>query len=239
MDPFLHPTPAGLRPLGQEHLQDAPNKSLTADFLLQSARQCGDGRDTTSQHRIETRMNPTPSRSFSIWCPAGIPRAALIGWLLITTVTCANAATVEFLASPDGRIRIAVQFPKPGSGDRPQWSASFRGQPILSGCGLGLRTSDGEDLLPGAEVTTELRRKVEERVPVPFGKADHADNHFHEIRYALRTARSGRVDVVFRCYDDAIALRYELPESAGSETGVTITEEATSFGLEGDPQAFV
>ena len=79
---------------------------------------------------------------------------------------------------------------------------------------------------------------MDERVPVLFGKADHANNRFHEVRYALESAQHYRVDVVFRCYDDAIALRYELPAKKQAAS-VTITNETTRFRLEGEPTAFV
>src|ERR1051326_3018347 len=36
------------------------------------------------------------------------------------------------LASPDGRIKVSVQWPAPHSTDNPRWSVSFRNQPILS-----------------------------------------------------------------------------------------------------------
>ena len=84
----------------------------------------------------------------------------------------------------------------------------------------------------------EQRRSLDERIPVLFGRADHANDRFHETRFTLETTQHRRADVVFRCYDDAIALRYELPagESKGS---AVITNERTSFRLTGEPTAFV
>ena len=150
----------------------------------------------------------------------------------------AAGATSNFLASPDGRIQVLIQMPAAGSAERPHWSATFRAQPILTGCGLGLATADAGDLMVGARVLNERRRSVNERVPVLFGKADHASNRFREVRYTLETAQHGRVDLVFRCYDNAIALRYELPARKQAAT-VTITNETTAFGLAGQPTAFV
>jgi alpha-glucosidase len=43
--------------------------------------------------------------------------------------------------------------------------------------------------------------------------------------------------VVFRCYDDGIAFRYEVPKGP-EEASITITEETTSFGLQGEPLAY-
>ena len=93
----------------------------------------------------------------------------------------AAGATSNFLASPDGRIQVLIQMPAAGSAERPHWSATFRAQPILTGCGLGLATADAGDLMVGARVLNERRRSVNERVPVLFGKADHATNRFNEV----------------------------------------------------------
>lgn len=144
----------------------------------------------------------------------------------------------HLLSSPDGRIRVTIHPPAPGSPEAPRWSATLGGKPVLRDCQLGLQTAGGGDLLPGARIVRERQRFHEERVPMPFGRFDSARDHFQELRFVLETTRGESVEVVFRSYDDAIALRYELP--AGSQAGgVTITDETTSLGLEGDPTAYV
>src|SRR2546425_11726249 len=164
--------------------------------------------------------------------------SVLIGVLAPAVVLDTEAGETTRLNSPDGRIKISVQMPSPGTLERPRWSASFHGKPILTECALGLQTADTGDFMVGARVLRQRGRSVDERVPVLFGKADHANNRFREIRYTLETPQHRRADVVFRCYNDAIALRYELPAD-GTPTLVTITNEATSFRLEGEPTAFV
>ncbi len=162
----------------------------------------------------------------------------LCGLLLAASVGNAGAGDIHLLNSPDGRIRVSIQMPAPGSVERPRWSATFHAKPILTDCGLGLQTADAGDLMIGARVLHARSRSVNERVPVLFGKSDQASDRFHETRYTLESAQHRRADVVFRCYDDAIALRYELPTD-DTATSVTITDETTSFRLEGEPTAFV
>jgi alpha-glucosidase len=162
----------------------------------------------------------------------------MISLLLAASVLDAEAGQVNLLTSPDGRIQVAVQLPAKVSLEQSRWSASFRAKPILTDCRLGLQTADAGELMTGAWVSNERSRSVDERVPVLFGKSDHANDRFREVRYTLETPRHQRVDVVFRCYDDAIALRYELP-AREQATSVTITDETTSFQLEGTPAAFV
>lgn len=168
----------------------------------------------------------------------GVRWTLMSGLLVAGSVFEAPAEQTNFLSSPDGRIRVSIQMPGPGSAERPRWSASFRGKPLLTGCGLGLQPADAGDLMAGARVLQEHRRAVDERVPVLFGKSAQANDRFREVRYTLETPQHRRADVIFRCYDDAVALRYELP---GGDPGasVTITNEITSFRLEGGPTAFV
>ncbi len=156
----------------------------------------------------------------------------------VATLLQARPEEVQALSSPDGRIRVSIQMPAAGPAEKPQWSASFRGEQILSGCRLGLQTADSGELMAGARVLQQRTRSVDERIPVLFGRSERAADRFHEVRYHLETPGHRRVDVVFRCYNDAIAIRYELPTWKDAAS-VTITDETTSFRLQGEPTAFV
>jgi alpha-glucosidase len=149
-----------------------------------------------------------------------------------------QAQQAPSLNSPDGRILVSFQMPSTSSTDRLAWSANFRGKQILSGCSLGLQTQDAGELLVGAKVVESRSRTADDRIPVLFGKSDHAQDRFNETRFTLETRKQRRLHVVFRCYDDAIAFRYELP-SGDQSTSVTITNESTSFHLQGNPNAYV
>jgi alpha-glucosidase len=163
--------------------------------------------------------------------------ALALGVPMMLGLFLADAGEVSSLASPDARIRVSIQWPAPGAAERPRWSASFGGKQILSDCGLGLQTTDERDLMSGVGLLRARSRSVDERVHVLFGKSDNAHDRFHETRFLLETSKHRHMEVVFRCYDDAIALRYELPKSSASRS-VTITDETTFFGVEGDPIAY-
>ena len=141
------------------------------------------------------------------------------------------------LASPDRRIQITVQLPGAGSTERPRWSATFRGKPVLTDCRLGLQTADAGELMEGVKVIRARQRSVNQRVRVLYGRSDRADDRFRELHLTLESRATRRTHVVFRCYDDAIALRYELPAEYPARL-VTITEECTSFRLAGEPTSY-
>jgi alpha-glucosidase len=158
--------------------------------------------------------------------------------LFIALVFNTPAEEPHALNSPDSSIQVSIKMPSPDSRESPSWSASFRGKRFLADCALGLQTTDSGDLMVGARVLEKSSRSVDERIPVLFGRADHANDRFRETRYTLESPQQRRVDVVFRCYNNAIALRYELP-TREKATSVTITNETTSFRLEGEPTAYV
>jgi alpha-glucosidase len=140
------------------------------------------------------------------------------------------------LSSPDGKIRITVQLRDSGLRENPSWSATFQKRQLFTNCALALNLTEGGDLLKGARLIGMDNRAVKERVPIPFGKADHGNNHFRELRLNFQTRGQQPLAVVFRCFDDAIAFRYEL---GGSNRTVTIADENSSFGVEGDPTAYI
>jgi alpha-glucosidase len=162
-------------------------------------------------------------------------------WLFACGMIAAYGASTangpHELNSPDGHIRVSIQMPAPDSSDRPFWSATFNGRSILSRCRLGLQSANAGELLAGANFVHERDRVEDQRIPVLFGKSDHANDRFHESRFTLETKAHKPFDVVFRCYNDAIAFRYELPKSGDQKT-VTIIDETTSFGVENNPTAY-
>jgi alpha-glucosidase len=158
---------------------------------------------------------------------------AILGWHW-----AARADALPALKSPDGRLAVQIQMPPPGAADTPRWTASFRGKTILSDCRLSLQAADAGELLAGVRVQNQRNRSADERVQVLFGKTATARDRYHETRLSLENRQRGRVEVVFRCYDDAIAFRYEVPEQAGKQR-LTVTEEGTSFALAGNPRCYL
>jgi len=185
--------------------------------------------------------NNPPSNSCSNGLKSGIYLGIAVVSLVLAsaapTASAAQASDLRLLTSPDGKIKVSIQLPAPKSLDAPRWSETFHGKHVLTNCQLGLLTKDAGNLLAGVRLFQQRRRSVGERIRVLFGKSEYAQDRFQEIRLTLETPERGRVDVVFRCYDDAIALRYELP-AVGKGRSVTITDETTSFKVQGNPTAY-
>src|SRR5437868_3056512 len=146
--------------------------------------------------------------------------ATLVG---LSDASAASSARTITISSPNERLRVTVSVPATEGGQSLSWSATFQGRQILTNCAVGLEVAGAANLFKNAQLIRERHRSIDDRVRIPFGKADHAVNRFHESRLEMETADRHRANLVFRCYDDAIAMRYELPGDA--LTSVAITEE--------------
>ena len=158
--------------------------------------------------------------------------------LLAVSGQAVHANAARILHSPDGRLTVQIQMPSPGSTDTPRWSATFGGKAILSNCRLSLNVAEGGDLLAGVQVQEERSHSLDKRIRVLFGKVDSANDRYCELRFTLENPQHRRVTVVFRCYNDAIAFRYEVPKQAGMKR-LIVMEEGTSFVPVGNPRAYV
>ncbi|MBK8098172.1 MAG: glycoside hydrolase family 97 catalytic domain-containing protein [Planctomycetes bacterium] len=155
---------------------------------------------------------------------------SIVGSLLAVAVAQAPTAT---LASPDGRLQVLVELRAAGT---PQWSATFIGVRLRGGFGLEL-VGGGRPLL-GAAVVDQQRTRRDATVPVLFGKAATARDHHEELRLQLRGRDGERIDLVLRCYDDALAFRYEIPAQDGLAE-LHVQDELTTFAVPADRVAWV
>ncbi|HZO88483.1 MAG TPA: glycoside hydrolase family 97 protein [Chthonomonadaceae bacterium] len=179
-----------------------------------------------------------PYRFPSSRCSGAAIISCALGGLAVLGGRAAHADIPRTLTSPDGRLSVQIQMPPPGSAQTPLWSATFQGKPLLTDCRLSLSVADEGDLLAGVRVRSERHRSADKRIRILFGKAAVARDRYREVRFSLETPRRRRVDVLFRCYDDALAFRYVVPKQKGMER-LTVVEEGTSFGLAGNPRAYV
>jgi alpha-glucosidase len=137
---------------------------------------------------------------------------------------------VHELASPDGRLHVQVS-------ERATWSASFDSKQIFRDCRLELDDAAHGGLLQGATLHRVQNSSHDGQVKVLFGKTVVARDRYRELRLSYENARNVKLDVVFRCFDDAIAFRYVLPKQRAMDW-LVLADEATTFQIEGNPAIY-
>lgn len=155
-------------------------------------------------------------------------------WILFPLMA-SGAASSQVLRSPDGRIQFQLHSPKAGSDDLPHWNVSVAGQPRFEGCRLDLVTRAHGHVLAGASLVQASDHRVDTPIPWPFGRADPIRDRYRELRLRFSPRSGPPVEVIVRCHNDAVSIRYHL-EGAGT---VVIEDEGTSFRAVGGPGALV
>ena len=144
------------------------------------------------------------------------------------------------VSSPDGRIIVTVSVkaklvPNP-PGERVYYSVQYDGQPLLLESPLGLEFRDQPPLAENLRIAKSETSTANTTWNRVWGKSKTVTNHYNQVDVTLKEARSpGRTfHVIFRAYNDGVALRYFLP-AQDNLSGFRITAERTRFRFPGNP----
>lgn len=133
--------------------------------------------------------------------------------------------------SPDGRLELTVTLgerAEPGCllGGCLSYRVRRDGAPILLESPLGIRTDRGA-FHQGLHCVGTRQRPIDETYTMLTGKRSNRWAGANELTLELEKASDVRLELVFRAYDDGVALRYRLLGSGP----VTLREECTGFAV--------
>lgn len=130
----------------------------------------------------------------------------------------------EKVSSPNGSITITFRL-RSGS---PCYNVTKNDTTILHDSKLGFDIFGHKSFNRSQNIIQSRLSSHRETIELPWG-----DNHFLENNYnELRIKLTG-YSIVFRAFDEAIAFRYELPETEGQKR-ISVKDELTEFNFQGD-----
>jgi alpha-glucosidase len=137
--------------------------------------------------------------------------------------TVASASEPLHLHSPDGSLGIDV-YTQHGL----RYAVTVDGQPVLLPSRLGLQFQDGVTLGADVEVRKVTRSQANTTWENRFGKRRMVRDRHNELRLRLREKSGGGRDfeVVFRAFDDGLAFRYVISNSAARNPFVLEREQS-------------
>jgi alpha-glucosidase len=164
-------------------------------------------------------------------------RSFIVLWLpaLLAAITTGVAADEPLsLTSPDGRLELAVQL-QDGTAT---WSLNQGDTQLLRPGKLNVQV-DGADL---GRLQSQAVQKTEHRetVDTVWGKFAQYDDHFHQLVWTLRetTGPQRVLRIVFRAYNQGVALRYEFPADGNWGDALQLTDGCTEFRFADDHTAW-
>ncbi len=165
------------------------------------------------------------------------PRFALL-WLAMSPALLARAQMPAVLSSPDGGVRVSASIQQL-SADAPNatrffFSVAYAGRPLLLDSPFSLDFKGQPSFAGGLTIADVQHRSADDTWQRVWGKRASVRNHFNEMTLTLAETADPhrRVDLVFRAYDDGVAVRYVLPASWGA---FSLTRENLAFSFPGTP----
>lgn len=151
---------------------------------------------------------------------------------ILTTIICicstlSSMGTDYSISSPNGELRLTAGV----SDGKPYYQLRRGPQQVISISWLGLVLQEG-DLSNDFRMVGQSRRTTDETWTQVWGEDETVRNHYNELTLHLRKrdARKIRLDIVFRIFDDGMALRYIIPEQPALPQ-ITVMDEKTQFAL--------
>ena len=147
------------------------------------------------------------------------------------------------VASPGGKVKIAVEIKEnkakfPGE-RRLYWSATFKGLPVLVDSSFGLEFKGAPPLGKDLAVTKSATRAISDTWQRVWGKRKSVLDSAGELQLDLEETSPPhrKITLLFRAYDDGLALRYAFPEQAGF-TEFQLAAERSEFAFAGIPRVW-
>ena len=168
-----------------------------------------------------------------------VRRIRFSGLLALATIAMCIPATpvlgqAKDLASPDGRLSVTAEV----AGGRCVYRLKRDGKTLVRTSGLGLEIK-GVAAAGWREVGRSRRSGDSTWKPV-WGKCSEVRDHYNEMVLSLAASAPGApaLDVVFRAYDDGMAVRYVLRAAAKTPKTLRITGDLTEYNFAGDYAAW-
>jgi alpha-glucosidase len=136
--------------------------------------------------------------------------------------------------SPDSSIQVICKINDSLSGEI-QYSVRYKNTEIIRPSGFELDFKNMEPLRGNLEIVKIQNSTVNETWERVWGKRKSVFNHYNQLVLELqeKVKPRRRIHIIFRLFDDGIALRYELPVQKGMDS-IVLTNEKIAFSFNED-----
>ncbi len=169
-----------------------------------------------------------------------MPKSRLVTLIAAAAAALFNASvalaqTPLLLASPDGKNEITVDEHE----GTLRYSVRRNGKLVIMPSRLGFEFRGAPRLHDSLRVTGVVRGSVDTAWTQPWGEVARVRDHHNELRVSVaeQSSLARRFVVAFRAFDDGVAFRYELLDSAGFRE-FEMMEELTEFVMADDARSW-
>lgn len=135
-------------------------------------------------------------------------------------------AADKVLSSPDGRIRIEIDFK-----EKVYYTVFYNDQLIVYPSPLSLTVNEGQVLGSRPVLLSSNLKQVNTDIPVLYGRRKMIKDHYNELNLSF----SGNYGIIFRVYDDGLAWRFYTQ----MKSPLKVVDEEASFYFAGNHRALL
>lgn len=157
----------------------------------------------------------------------------LISIMLFSGCSNHGSFTIDRISSPDKNIVVNSFLNADG---RPGYTVTYKDKKIIDTSYFGFSFKNYPDMITGFRVDGIENASADESWEMPWGEKREVRNRYNEMKVSLSDDQTppGKMDIIFRIYDDGLGFRFEFPEQEGLDQ-VIIMDEHTEFNLTSDP----
>jgi alpha-glucosidase len=139
------------------------------------------------------------------------------------------------LESPDKNILFLFDMNQKS----PFYSVSFKNEGIIKNSELSLDFKDSGHFGSNLKIKNVIYKNINERYSLIVGKVKTAQNHYSEAKMTLAEEKSPfrEINLIVRCYNDAVAFRYEFPKQKAWKK-YEMTAENSTFNFVENPMVY-
>jgi hypothetical protein len=155
--------------------------------------------------------------------------------LLLVLLCIGFNSAAQRVQSPNQLVTLTFQMAEKGT---PSYTVTYKNKPVVLSSSLGIYLKDSADLATHFTVTGTKTNTFNETWKPVLGEKSEYVNQYNELIVSLtQMATDRKLNLIFRVFDEGVALRYEIPKQDNLSYFV-ISEEKTEFNLAGDHKAF-
>ncbi|RJE74324.1 glycoside hydrolase family 97 protein [Reichenbachiella sp. MSK19-1] len=138
------------------------------------------------------------------------------------------------VSSPNDNTKITFYLTEEG---KPAYYSSYQNKSVIDSSALGFILGDSMAINEGLTIVSTSTNTFDDTWEQPWGEQRLIRNNYNELTINLQNPEGLKLNVIFRAFDEGIAMRYEFP-SQDALKEFKVMDELTEFNMSGDHSAW-
>jgi alpha-glucosidase len=117
------------------------------------------------------------------------------------------------------------------------YKSNYENKVVVDSSALGFVLDQGGDFSKGMKIIATDTSSFDDTWEQPWGEEHFIRNNYRELIIKVENKQKSRLNIIFRAFDDGLAIRYEFPEQANLKE-FKVLEELTQYAMPDNHEAW-